>query len=246
MRPIQFANMNKQYNFKSIDEAKNILSNLNNEDIVISLSAPSKIPVDWFAQVKAKINIHCGKLPKYAGVMPIFWQINDGLDEISITFQDLAENIDTGKVFFEKKIKPSYSLFETTRLVKRQSAHLLNEFLPNVGSNIKNVSNGQLSSDNLVLRKFPTNKEIKDFKKIHRLVKQKIIVFYNYCKQFFNIPAISYFLCNLNSFLLVVKFIKFNHWVCRIIQYNLFTKGSFSWLNVILKFFPFSNSYGCM
>ena len=170
MRPIQFANMNKQYNFKSIDEAKNILSNLNNEDIVISLSAPSKIPVDWFAQVKAKINIHCGKLPKYAGVMPIFWQINDGLDEISITFQDLAENIDTGKVFFEKKIKPSYSLFETTRLAKRQSAHLLNEFLPNVGNNIKNVQNGQLSSDNLVLRKFPTNKEIKDFKKIHRLV----------------------------------------------------------------------------
>ena len=120
--------------------------------------------------VKAKINIHCGKLPKYAGIMPIFWQINDGLDEISITFQDLAENIDTGKVFFEKKIKPSYSLFETTRLAKRQSAHLLNEFLPNVGSNIKNVPNGQLSSDNIALRKFPTNKEIKDFKKIHRLV----------------------------------------------------------------------------
>ena len=92
--------MDTQYNFKSIDEAKNILSNLNNEDIVISLSAPSKIPIDWFLQAKAKINIHCGKLPKYAGVMPIFWQIKDGLEEVSITFQDLAENIDMGEIFF--------------------------------------------------------------------------------------------------------------------------------------------------
>ena len=170
IRPIQFVNMNKQYNFKSIDEARNILCNLNKEDIVISLSAPSKIPVELFENVKAKINIHCGKLPKYAGIMPIFWQINDGLDEVSITLQDLAEDIDTGKVFFEKKIEPSYSLFETTRFAKRQSAHLLNEFLLNVENNIKNVQNGQLSSDNLVLRKFPTNKEIKDFKKMHRLV----------------------------------------------------------------------------
>jgi len=170
IRPIKFANMDKQYNFKSIDEAKNILSNLNNEDIVISLSAPSKIPIDWFSQAKAKINIHCGKLPKYAGVMPIFWQIKDGLDEVSITFQDLAENIDKGEIFFEKKIKSSYSLFETTRLAKRQSAHLLNELLANVGDNYKNVQNRQLSNDKLVLRKFPTNKEIIDFKKTHRLI----------------------------------------------------------------------------
>ena len=75
---------------------------------------------------------------------------------------------DTIQILFEYSF--INSLFETTRLAKRQSAHLLNEFLPNVGSNIKNVQNGQLLSDNLVLRKFPTNKEIKDFKKIHRLV----------------------------------------------------------------------------
>ena len=170
MRPILFVNMTKQHNFKSIDEARNILINLDQEDIVISLSAPSKIPVDWLEQAKAKINIHCGKLPKYAGIMPIFWQINDGLDEISIILHDLAKEIDAGKVFLETKIKPSDSLFETSRFAKRQSAHLLKEFLMNVESNIENAQDRQLSSDNVVLRKFPTNKEIKDFKKVHRLV----------------------------------------------------------------------------
>tara|TARA_B100000029_G_scaffold81799_1_gene72714 strand:+ start:349 stop:1059 length:711 start_codon:yes stop_codon:yes gene_type:complete len=170
IRPTFFANMTKQYNFKYIDEAKDILINLGQDDIIISLSAPSKIPVEWLENVKVKINIHCGKLPKYAGVMPIFWQINDGLDEIFITFQDLAKEIDTGKIFLETKIKPSYSLFETSRLAKRQSANLLKEFLLNIESNIKNAHDINLPGKKLILRKFPTSEEIKDFKKTHRLV----------------------------------------------------------------------------
>ena len=170
MQPIQFVNMTKQYNFKSLDVARSMLINLNQEDIVISLSAPSKIPVEWLDQVKAKVNIHCGKLPKYAGMMPIFWQINDGLDEISITIHSLAKEIDTGKVFLETKIKLSHSLFETSRLAKRESAHLLKKFLLDVESNIENTIERKFLSDDVILRKFPNKKEVKDFKKIHRLV----------------------------------------------------------------------------
>ena len=170
MQPIQFVNMTNQYNFKSIYEARSILISLNQEDIVISLSAPSKIPVEWLDQVKAKVNIHCGKFPKYGGMMPIFWQINDGLDEISITLHDLAKEIDTGKVFLETKIKLSHSLFETSRLAKRQSAHLLKKFLKNAESYIENAKEKQLLSEDVILRKFPNKKEVKDFKKIHRLV----------------------------------------------------------------------------
>jgi len=170
MQPIQFVNMTKQYNFKSIDMARSMLINLNQEDIVISLSAPSKIPVEWLDQVKAKVNIHCGKLPKYAGMMPIFWQINDGLDEISITIHGLAKEIDTGKVFLETKIKLSHSLFETSRLAKRESAHLLKKFLLDVESNIENTIERKFLSDDVILRKFPNKKEVKEFKKIHRLV----------------------------------------------------------------------------
>ena len=170
MQPIQLVNMVQQHNFKSIDEAKNVLINLKKEDIVISLSAPSKIPVEWLDQTKAKINIHCGKFPKYAGMMPIFWQIHDGLDEISITLHDLAEEIDTGRVFLERKIKLSHSLYETSRLAKRQSAHLLKKFLANVESNIENVKEKQFLREEIVLRKFPTKKEIKEFKKIYKLI----------------------------------------------------------------------------
>jgi methionyl-tRNA formyltransferase len=170
IRPIQLANMVQQYNFKSIDEAKNLLINLKKEDVVISLSAPSKIPVEWLDQAKAKVNIHCGKFPKYAGMMPIFWQIRDSLDEISITLHDLAEEIDTGKVFLERKIKLSHSLYETSRLAKHQSAYLLKEFLANVESNIEKAKGRQFFREEIVLRKFPTKKEIKEFKKIYKLI----------------------------------------------------------------------------
>ena len=36
MQPIQFVNMTKQYNFKSIDVARSMLINLNQEDILTS------------------------------------------------------------------------------------------------------------------------------------------------------------------------------------------------------------------
>jgi len=169
-QPIQFVNLVKQYNFKSMDEAKNVLVNLKQEDVVISLSAPSKIPVEWLDQVRVKANIHCGEFPKYAGMMPIFWQINDGLDEISIILHDLTKEIDAGKVFLQTKIKLSHSLFETSKLAKSQSAHLLKKFLMNVESNIENAKEKRLSSEEVVFRKFPTKKEIKDFKKMHRLI----------------------------------------------------------------------------
>ena len=170
MKPILLKNIIKQHNFKSIDDAKNIIMKLSEEDIVVSLSAPCKIPVEWLSGVKAKINIHCGKLPKYAGVMPIFWQINDGLHEISITLQDIAKEIDSGKIFIEKKINLSNSLFETTRLAKQESANILKNFILNIENNLKNVNDHSLIYDKIILRKFPTKKEIQNFKKTYRLI----------------------------------------------------------------------------
>ena len=40
----------------------------------------------------------------------------------------------------------------------------------NVENNIKNTQEGRILSDDIVFRKFPTKKEVKDFKKIYRLV----------------------------------------------------------------------------
>ena len=170
IKPILLNNLVKQYNFKSIEEAENIITKLGKEDIVISLSAPCKIPVEWLSKVKAKINIHCGKLPKYAGVMPIFWQVNDDLNEISITLQDLAKEIDSGIIFLEKKIKLSYSLFETSKLAKQESAYMLKNFIDNTENYIKISKSEKLLNNKIILRKFPSKEEIKKFRKKHRLI----------------------------------------------------------------------------
>jgi methionyl-tRNA formyltransferase len=169
-KSIKFNNMTKQLNFKSIDETKNILTNLKEKDILISLSAPCEIPIEWLGRVRAKVNIHCGKLPKYAGMMPIFWQIYDGNSEIFITVHDLAKGIDTGKIFMEKKTQLNNSLFETSRLAKKESAFLLKEFLQNVESFIKEAKKDNSTNSDKSYRKFPTKREIKDFKKIYPLI----------------------------------------------------------------------------
>ena len=47
--------------------------------------------------------------------------------------------------------------------------HLL-KFLANVENNIENVKEKQFLREEIVLRKFPTKKEIKEFKKIYKLI----------------------------------------------------------------------------
>ena len=169
-RSTKFNNMTKQYNFKSINETKNILTDLKEKDILISLSAPCEIPIEWLTRVRTKVNIHCGKFPKYAGMMPIFWQIYDGNNEIFITVHGLEKGIDTGKVFMEKKMQLKNSLFETSRYAKKESAFLLKDFLKNVESYIKEAKKNDLTNNAKSYRKFPTKKEIKDFKKAYPLI----------------------------------------------------------------------------
>ena len=53
------------------------INNLKQGDFLLSLSAPGLIDTDQIPLGVNAINIHSGALPKYAGMMPIFWQLLD-------------------------------------------------------------------------------------------------------------------------------------------------------------------------
>ena len=50
------------------------------------------------------INIHTGTLPKYRGMMPVFWQMYDGRDSIGITIHAMTTDIDLGSVLLHREV----------------------------------------------------------------------------------------------------------------------------------------------
>lgn len=67
-------------------------------DILLSVSCPQIIDIKKFPNMKL-MNIHCGLLPKYKGLMPIFWQLLEGEKKIYTCFHEMSEKVDQGKVF---------------------------------------------------------------------------------------------------------------------------------------------------
>ena len=51
-------------------------------------------------------------------MMPIFWQIFDKKDCVTITFQILGSDIDSGDILLEKEIELKDTLFETSSFAK--------------------------------------------------------------------------------------------------------------------------------
>lgn len=49
------------------------------------------------------VNIHCGLLPNYRGMMPVFWSLFEGNYDIGYTIHQIDEEIDKGRIIFQKK-----------------------------------------------------------------------------------------------------------------------------------------------
>ena len=50
-------------------------------------------------------NFHGGKLPEYRGPFPLFWQIKQGVDELTLTLHKMNEFYDAGSIFQETRLK---------------------------------------------------------------------------------------------------------------------------------------------
>lgn len=152
----------------NLTDLKTEVQNFTDHEIVCSISAPSKIDINIFSEDKTLVNIHCGKLPRYAGMMPIFWQLYNDERHIIITLHQMAKEIDTGRVVSMESFTPCASLFDTSVQAKKKSARLLFESLNNLtdGYHHKN----QDPEKPVKLNKFPNKQHIKALKKKIKLV----------------------------------------------------------------------------
>lgn len=151
----------------SNEQIADILTSLSPGDIVLSLSAPTRLPIELVDVKIPKINFHCGSLPKYAGMMPIFWQLFENESFITITMHELAEDIDTGHIINEERLIPVGSLFNISQHAKRISADMFFDFLN------KNLSGSPIDTNvrpKSKLTKFPSSSDVLELRKKIKLI----------------------------------------------------------------------------
>ena len=156
----------RTYNVSCSDEIDKILDEFGNGGVILSLSAPSRLPIERYKDNFELLNIHCGRLPNYAGMMPIFWQILDGNKYITVTLHNLDKEIDTGKILIEQKINVHKTLFDTSVVAKKISADIFYNWINNPQNKINSIEN----NEGLQLKKFPNKEDIVRFKKNYKLI----------------------------------------------------------------------------
>jgi len=90
-------------------------------DVLLSVAAPEIFRAAALRAAPHVLNVHCGKLPKYRGMMPTFWALHNGEREITITVHRMAEQVDGGDVLAEYPvpITPDDSAFDLAVRAKR-------------------------------------------------------------------------------------------------------------------------------
>ena len=100
-------------------------------DVLLSVSAPEIFRQGALAAAPHVLNVHNGKLPRYRGMMPTFWALLNGEQEVTVTLHTMAAKLDAGQVLaeFPVPIEPADSAFEVSARAKmvagREVARLL-------------------------------------------------------------------------------------------------------------------------
>ena len=100
-------------------------------DVLLSVAAPEILREQALTAAPHVLNVHSGRLPDYRGMMPTFWALSDGMDEVVVTVHEMAAGIDTGRVIaeFPVAIGPRDTAFDVSRNAKavagREVARLL-------------------------------------------------------------------------------------------------------------------------
>jgi len=101
-------------------------------DLIVSVAAPEIFRSDILGAARIGcVNIHSGRLPKYRGMMPNFWQMLHGESRATVTVHEMAEKLDAGDVLatLDVPIRPRDSLDRVITETKRQGARLMIDVL---------------------------------------------------------------------------------------------------------------------
>ena len=74
-------------------------------DLLVSVSCPQILRAKILGRFShGGINVHSAPLPKYRGLMPGFWILQNNEKETAVTVHDLAERLDNGDILLQESI----------------------------------------------------------------------------------------------------------------------------------------------
>lgn len=137
----------KIYYTKNINKNHKLLSKYKN-NIFISAGFSQIFSTKMIKIPKFFLNLHAGRLPKYRGGSPLNWQIINNEKYYGISVLQLEENIDSGSIYAEKKIKLRFSddIKSVHKKVNYEFPRLLYSVLKNRNIKKKIKKNNDLKS----------------------------------------------------------------------------------------------------
>jgi methionyl-tRNA formyltransferase len=117
------------------------------------------------------INIHSGRLPKYRGMMPTFWQLLHGEQSVTVTIHEMVSKLDAGCVLasFDYPVARQDSLDRVMQGTKQEGARLMI-------ATLRLMAAGQAQYTSLDLAaaeyfSFPRPADVRQFRRLgHRLL----------------------------------------------------------------------------
>lgn len=139
-----------------------------NPDILISIAANQKFSDDLLNLPKLTcLNIHTAKLPKYRGLMPLFWACAHEEKTVGVSVFEMDKGLDTGPIVSQIEIPAeNFSLNELIKKTKYIGMFLLADILKKYLDGTVDYKEN-LTSDASYFS-FPTNLDVKKFVKTGR------------------------------------------------------------------------------
>ncbi len=133
-------------------------------DVLVSVACPYLLKSEVLSLPKiASINIHHAPLPRYRGMMPTFWQLYHGEQQVGVTVHTMTERLDEGLVILRDRldIRAGESLDQLIWRSKRHGAHCM-------ASALHSLEDGRTPGERIVAESgsyftFPTGEEIREF-----------------------------------------------------------------------------------
>lgn len=152
----------------STDEAYRLFLD-SKADLLISMSCPQIIRKrlrDVFP--KGAVNVHSAPLPRYRGLMPVFWALVNRESQTAVTVHELADKLDDGDIMAQRPvpIKAEDSWSDLVLRCKRVGADLLLETIRKIerGTAIRRPN----SDAEATYFSFPTAADARRFRQLGR------------------------------------------------------------------------------
>lgn len=150
---------------------RDTINSKNNVDFITSLKADLILIIAGNQIIKKGVldstkygvfNVHSSLLPNYKGLMPTFWVLKNQESETGVTLYQLTEGIDDGPIIASKKFQITPQTTQTV-LIKELKLLANDLIIENIGM-IEDINNYKQSTAGTYF-KFPTCKDVKEFKK---------------------------------------------------------------------------------